>query len=109
MKIETTYRELNQRASEIAHFKNQWPTMALMLGSRIGEFDKRNAICLDLMKKCVRALMEQHIAKTEDGTRFETTKEEGKPETWKFLSDESKTAFEEGYKEIMEKPCTVYV
>jgi hypothetical protein len=109
MKIDTNYAELNHRASEIAVFKKQWPTIAQMLGSRIGEFEKRNAITLDIMRKRVQAIMGKHIEKTEDGKFYDVVKEEGKPDKWKFKTPESEADFEAEYKECMEKPVSIYL
>jgi predicted XRE-type DNA-binding protein len=109
MKIDTNYAELNHRASEIAVFKKQWPTIAQMLGSRIGEFEKRNAIALGIMRKRVHAIMDKHIQKTEDGKFYDVVKEEGKPDKWNFKTTESEAEFEAEYKECMEKPITIYL
>ena len=107
MKQDTTYFELNEWEKEIHGYKQMFPRVSKLMASRFGEFEKRNAVYLNLLHEKRHAIFEANVEKTEDGKYFDRVKEEGKPDKWKFFSPDHETAFTEGWKELMEKHCSI--
>jgi hypothetical protein len=107
MKNQTTLAELYIRSLEIQKFKNNYPTVSMMMASRMGEFEKRNFVYLKILDEGIEKLYEANVTPKEGGG-WENEEVEGKKKL-KFLSPEHETAFNEGWKALMEKPCQITI
>lgn len=109
MRKDTTLSELYVRSIEIQRFKKSFPTITLMMASRLGEFEKRNSIYLQKLDTKIEALYNDNVSKDDKG-EFEKEIVDDKPTgNVKFISDEHKVKFEEGWKEMMESPCQITI
>ncbi len=109
MKKATTLVELYLRSLEIQKFKTNYPTIALMMASRLGEFEKRNSIYLGILDEGIDKLYSANVCKNSEGKYENEVVDEKPTNKLKFLSPESETAFNDGWKLLMEKPCQITI
>lgn len=74
MTIDTTYLELYAANQEVNQFVETYPIISkLILGERVVNFPKNNAVYLNLMYEKIRKLYETHVELKDDGSDFAMT------------------------------------
>ena len=116
MTIDTNYLELYCANNEVNSFVETYPIVSkLILGERVANFPKNNAVYLNLMYEKIRKLYEEHIELKEDGSDFAmqntvvdvngtpTNKVEPK------YKDGHEALFKEGWNKLMASHCQMTI
>jgi len=106
MKVQSTLGVLNARISEINAFRRSWPGISMIIGGRISEFEKHNAVYIGILQEKGAALMAKYIAH-EDGKPQSAKDADGKITGWVFNSAADEKAFNEEYDALMARECTI--
>lgn len=117
MTIDTTYLEMYCANNEVNSFVETYPIISkLILGERVANFPKNNAVYLNLMYEKIRKLYEDHVEMKDDGSDFamqNTIVDEGGSMPVNKVDPKYKEGheklFKEGWNKLMASHCQLTI